>query len=126
MLTRLWSPAFKKNGNLRPVIDLHAGLNIVEGEDETQNLIGKSTLLQIIDFVYAAATFSKPTRYSFHKPSATTPSTSPSTWPVKITISDGQPTGMVSSLATKIHCGNTPRKNSALTITSRFFLTSTR
>lgn len=59
MLTRLWSPAFKKNGNLRPVIDLHAGLNIVEGEDETQNLIGKSTLLQIIDFVYAGSDFLK-------------------------------------------------------------------
>lgn len=59
MLTRLWSPAFKKDGNLRPVIDLHAGLNIVEGEDETQNLIGKSTLLQIIDFVYAGSDFLK-------------------------------------------------------------------
>ncbi|MES7580918.1 hypothetical protein U6X29_07310 [Cutibacterium acnes] len=34
-------------------------MNIVEGEDETQNLIGKSTLLQIIDFVYAGSDFLK-------------------------------------------------------------------
>ena len=44
MLTRLWSPAFKKDGEPRPVIYLHAGLNIVEGADEAQNSIGKSTL----------------------------------------------------------------------------------
>lgn len=59
MLTRLWSPAFKKDGKPRPVIDLHAGLNIVEGADEAQNSIGKSTLLQIIDFVYAGGDFLK-------------------------------------------------------------------
>lgn len=57
MLTRLWSPAFKKDGEPRPVIYLHAGLNIVEGADEAQNSIGKSTLLQIIDFIYAGNDF---------------------------------------------------------------------
>ncbi|MDR6938669.1 DUF2326 domain-containing protein [Arcanobacterium hippocoleae] len=57
MLTRLWSPAFKQEGKPRPVINLHTGLNIVEGADEAQNSIGKSTLLQIIDFVYAGKDF---------------------------------------------------------------------
>lgn len=57
MLTRLWSPAFHRNGEPRPVIYLHAGLNIVEGADQAQNSIGKSTLLQIIDFVYAGNDF---------------------------------------------------------------------
>jgi possible chromosome segregation ATPase len=57
VLTRLWSPAFRRNGKPRPVIALHAGLNIVEGADQAQNSIGKSTLLQIIDFVYAGKDF---------------------------------------------------------------------
>ncbi|MDT3767775.1 DUF2326 domain-containing protein [Gleimia hominis] len=58
MLTRLWSPAFHRNGKPRPVITMHAGLKIVEGSDQAQhNSIGKSTLLQIIDFVYAGKNF---------------------------------------------------------------------
>lgn len=57
MLTRLWSPAFRRNGKPRPVITMHAGVNIVEGADQAQNSIGKSTLLQIIDFVYAGKDF---------------------------------------------------------------------
>ena len=57
MLTRLWSPAFRRDGEPRPVITLHAGVNIVEGADQAQNSIGKSTLLQIIDFIYAGNDF---------------------------------------------------------------------
>lgn len=57
MLTRLWSTAFHRNGEPRPVITLHAGVNIVEGADQAQNSIGKSTLLQIIDFIYAGNDF---------------------------------------------------------------------
>lgn len=57
MLTRLWSPAFHRNGEPRPVITMHAGVNIVEGADQAQNSIGKSTLLQIIDFIYAGNDF---------------------------------------------------------------------
>lgn len=36
---------------------MHAGVNIVEGADQAQNSIGKSTLLQIIDFIYAGNDF---------------------------------------------------------------------
>lgn len=57
MLTRLWSPAFKNKGETRPVIEFHAGLNIVEGADGAQNSIGKSTVLQIIDFIYGGKDF---------------------------------------------------------------------
>ncbi|MGK2309297.1 DUF2326 domain-containing protein [Cutibacterium sp. V970] len=57
MLTRLWSPAFHRNGEPRPVITMHAGVNIIEGADQAQNSIGKSTLLQIIDFIYAGNDF---------------------------------------------------------------------
>lgn len=57
MLTRLWSPAFKRRGETRPVIELHAGLNIIEGAGGAQNSIGKSTVLQIIDFVYGGRDF---------------------------------------------------------------------
>lgn len=57
MLTRLWSPAFKHHGEKRPVIEFHAGLNIIEGADGAQNSIGKSTVLQIIDFVYGGRDF---------------------------------------------------------------------
>lgn len=78
MLTRLWSPAFRRNGKPRPVIALHAGVNIVEGADQAQNSIGKSTLLQIIDFVYAGKTSWTLTLYDSRKPSAITPFTSPS------------------------------------------------
>ncbi|MGL4832509.1 MAG: hypothetical protein ACRCWS_08075, partial [Propionibacteriaceae bacterium] len=59
MLTRLWSPAFKHNGTTRPAIEFHAGLNIVEGADGAQNSIGKSTLLQIIDYIYGGKDFAK-------------------------------------------------------------------
>ena len=57
MLTRLWSPAFHRNGEPRPVITMHAGVNIIEGADQAQNSIGKSTLLPIIDFIYAGNDF---------------------------------------------------------------------
>lgn len=57
MLTRLWSPAFKHHGETRPVIHFHAGLNIIEDAGRAQNSIGKSTVLQIIDFVYGGHNF---------------------------------------------------------------------
>lgn len=59
MLTRLWSPQFKNKGETRPIIEFHPGLNIVEVADGAQNSIGKSTLLQIIDFVYGGRDFLK-------------------------------------------------------------------
>lgn len=39
------------------MIEFHAGLNIIEGADGAQNSIGKSTVLQIIDFVYGGRDF---------------------------------------------------------------------
>ena len=57
MLTRLWPPAFKRHDEKRPVIEFHAGLNIIEGVVGAQNSIGKSTVLQIIDFVYGGRDF---------------------------------------------------------------------
>lgn len=57
MLKRLWSDAFRCDGNPRPVIEFHPGLNIIEGADDAQNSIGKSTFMQIIDFVYGGSQF---------------------------------------------------------------------
>lgn len=59
MLTRLQSNVFLRKGKIRPAIEFHPGLNIVEGADGAQNSIGKSTLLQIIDFVYGGNDFLK-------------------------------------------------------------------
>lgn len=57
MLLRVWSPVFRHGRKPRPVITMHAGVNIVEGAGEAQNSIGKSTLLQIIDFIYGGKDF---------------------------------------------------------------------
>ncbi|WP_341827343.1 DUF2326 domain-containing protein [Trueperella pyogenes] len=57
MLVRLWSPAFKIDGEPRAPIEFRPGLNLVEGGDEAENSIGKSTVLEIIDFVYGGRRF---------------------------------------------------------------------
>ena len=57
MLKRLWSEVFRRDGQPRPVIEFHPGLNIIEGADDAQNSIGKSTFMQIIDFVYGGSQF---------------------------------------------------------------------
>lgn len=57
MLSRLWSPAFHRGDQPREVINFHPGLNLIEGADDAQNSIGKSTLMQIIDFVYGGSQF---------------------------------------------------------------------
>ncbi len=57
MLRRLWSDVFRRNGQPRAVIEFHPGLNIIEGADDAQNSIGKSTFMQIIDFVYGGSQF---------------------------------------------------------------------
>ena len=50
MLIEIRCDEFKVNGQIRPPIRFHAGLNAVLGDGE--NSIGKSTLLMIIDFVF--------------------------------------------------------------------------
>ncbi len=52
MLIEIQSNAFKSNGNVRPTIRFHQGLNIVKGPDDFVNSIGKSTFLMIVDFVF--------------------------------------------------------------------------
>ena len=55
MLTEIYCEEFKtggKNGTTRPPIELKKGLNIVEGDDNGSNSIGKSTFLMAIDFCF--------------------------------------------------------------------------
>lgn len=59
MLVRIWSPKFKSNGEPRPPIEFHPGLNTIEGGKRAENAIGKSTVLQLIDFAYGGDDFAK-------------------------------------------------------------------
>ena len=55
MLVEIYCNKFKtggKDGEVRPVIKFHKGLNAIIGDDNRSNSIGKSTLLMIIDFVF--------------------------------------------------------------------------
>lgn len=55
MLVEIFCDKFKtggKDGEVRPPIQFHKGLNAVIGDNNRSNSIGKSTLLMIIDFVF--------------------------------------------------------------------------
>ena len=52
MLIEIYCDKFKENGEIRPAIHFHKGLNTVEGTDSGTNSIGKSTFLMIIDYVF--------------------------------------------------------------------------
>lgn len=55
MLIEIYCDKFKnggKDGELRPSIRFHKGLNAVIGDNDRSNSIGKSTFLMIIDFVF--------------------------------------------------------------------------
>lgn len=55
MLVEIYCDKFKtggKDGEVRPPITFHEGLNAVVGDEDRSNSIGKSTLLMIIDFVF--------------------------------------------------------------------------
>ena len=55
MLTEIYCDKFKtggKDGITRDPITFSAGLNIVEGDDNGSNSIGKSTFLMAIDFCF--------------------------------------------------------------------------
>lgn len=57
MLIEISCDKFKSYGNPRPPIQFHAGLNTVLGGMKGDNSIGKSSLLQIIDFVFGGNTY---------------------------------------------------------------------
>ena len=55
MLIEIYCDKFRtggKDGDVRPPIRFHEGLNAVVGDEDRSNSIGKSTLLMIIDFVF--------------------------------------------------------------------------
>lgn len=55
MLVEIYCDKFKtggKDGEVRPAIKFHKGLNAVIGDNNRSNSIGKSTFLMILDFVF--------------------------------------------------------------------------
>ena len=62
MLVEIQCDKFKtggKDGEVRPPIRFHAGLNAVVGDDDRSNSIGKSTLLMIIDYAFGGDDYIK-------------------------------------------------------------------
>ena len=62
MLTEIRCDAFRvngKDGEVRPPIKFHEGLNTVLGGKDADNSIGKSTFLLIIDFCFGGDTYAK-------------------------------------------------------------------
>ena len=59
MLTEIRCEKFVSNGQPREPIEFHPGLNVVLGDDNGSNSIGKSTFLMIIDFVFGGKDYIK-------------------------------------------------------------------
>lgn len=59
MLIEMSSPVFKENGEVRPAIRFHEGLNVVLGKEDGAMSIGKSSSLLAIDFVFGGSTYIK-------------------------------------------------------------------
>lgn len=59
MLIELWSPAFKENGVVRPIIKFEEGLNVILGTNDGSMSIGKSSALLAIDFAFGGNTYIK-------------------------------------------------------------------
>ena len=63
MLKEIYCEKFIENGTVRPKIKFHAGLNTIVGEgvnsaeEKSENSVGKSTLLMIIDFAFGGKDF---------------------------------------------------------------------
>ena len=60
MLYEIWSDKFRtggKDGQIRPAIRFHTGLNTVLGTQTRSNSIGKSTFLMIIDYVFGGSDY---------------------------------------------------------------------
>lgn len=59
MLKEISCDKFIENGEVRPPIQLHKGLNAVIGANDGANSIGKSTFLMIIDFIFGGSDYIK-------------------------------------------------------------------
>lgn len=59
MLTRVYSEAFMEDHEVRSIITFRKGLNTVRGAENAKNSIGKSTFLNVIDFVFGGSSLSK-------------------------------------------------------------------
>ncbi|WP_165620519.1 DUF2326 domain-containing protein [Streptococcus equi] len=59
MLKEISCDKFIENGQVRPPIQLHMGLNAVIGANDGANSIGKSTFLMIIDFIFGGNDYTK-------------------------------------------------------------------
>ena len=60
MLYEIWSDRFRtggRDGEIRPPIRFHTGLNTVLGTQTRTNSIGKSTFLMIIDYVFGGSDY---------------------------------------------------------------------
>ena len=57
MLVEVRCDKFISNGKVREPIRFHAGLNVVLGDDNGSNSIGKSTFLMILDFVFGGTDY---------------------------------------------------------------------
>ena len=59
MLFEISCDKFLENGQVRPAVKFHKGLNVVLGTELRANSIGKSTFLLIIDFVFGGNDYVK-------------------------------------------------------------------
>ncbi|WP_317368349.1 DUF2326 domain-containing protein [uncultured Tyzzerella sp.] len=59
MLIEIQCDKFVSNGQMRPPIKFHPGLNAILGDEDRSNSIGKSTLLMILDFVFGGDDYIK-------------------------------------------------------------------
>lgn len=57
MLYKMQCDKFISNGQIRPAIEFHNGLNVIEGQDNGKNSIGKSTFLMCIDFAFGGSDY---------------------------------------------------------------------
>lgn len=68
MLYEIWSDKFRTGGvegEIRPPIRFHAGLNAVLGTQTRSNSIGKSTFLMVIDFVFGGNDYPESNAHTF-------------------------------------------------------------
>lgn len=59
MLIEMWSPVFKRHGEIREQIQFHPRLNVIMGIDLADNFIGKSSSLLAIDFIFGGNSYQK-------------------------------------------------------------------